>query len=236
MDPADATLARAFGYPYDRPAGSFVFDGLTGAVGPLPRRDVAAGRIPVLAIGSNAAPEQLARKFGSGDDAATIPVTTARLRDHDVVFAARLTAYGACPATFVRCDAVAAHVHVTWLTPAQLERMDASEGVHAPEPAYRRVEVAASAVELGPVPGLDEPPAAVWAYESTAGPLRLAATPVALAAIPAERRVWPARSVRAVLAELAAIWGAPDAEAVARTAVGDPVTRDEWNRRLAGGV
>lgn len=232
MDQSDPTLSRAFDYPYQRPAHSFVFDSATGAVGPLHRLDP-AGRVPVLAVGSNAAPEQLARKFTRGDRPGPVPVTVVRLLGHDVVFAARLAAYGACPATFARCAGVVAHVHATWLTPAQLERMDASEGVHGARPAYLRVEVAASEVELDPIPGLADHPAAVWAYEATAGPLRLGSTPSALAAVPAERRAWPALTERAVLARLAEVLGVTDAETVALTAAADAATRDRWNDELA---
>lgn len=224
-------VARAFDYPYRRPVGSFGFDGDSGAVGPLARLDW-AGRVPVLAIGSNAAPEQLARKFVPGGWG-TIPVTTARLVGHDVVFAARLAAYGACPATLVRCAGVIAHVHVTWLTAWQLQHMDATEGLSAAPPVYRRVEMAAADVQLDPIPGLDGPPPSVWAYEATTGALRLDSTPWALAAIEADRRVWPERTQREVLMHLAGIFGVTDAEAVVRTAVRRPAARGEWNRLLS---
>lgn len=232
MDQPDQTLDRAFGYPYARPVGDFRFDTETGTVDPLRHLD-GAGRLPVLAVGSNAAPEQLARKFAPGDGVGTIPVTIARLVGHDVVFAAHLTGYGACPATFVGCEQVVAHVHVTWLTRAQLERMDVTEGVHGSAPVYRRVELAASAVVLGRIAGSADPPPMVWAYEATAGALRLGSTPCSLAAIPADRRVWPALSERAVLARLADILGVADAETVARTAVHDVATRQRWNDELA---
>ncbi|HEX7294079.1 MAG TPA: hypothetical protein VF259_06015, partial [Solirubrobacterales bacterium] len=92
-----AVLERAIGYPWARPAGSYR---LTGAgVAPLAELGAAereaaiaelgseaAGRLPVLAIGSNAAPEALQRKFAhfteEGDR--TVLALTGRLHDFDV--------------------------------------------------------------------------------------------------------------------------------------------------------
>src|SRR3546814_1587568 len=61
----DALLRPAKGYPYAAPAGSYLYrDGaskpLEGSLDP----DLMAGRVPVIAHGSNRAPEQLHRKFG----------------------------------------------------------------------------------------------------------------------------------------------------------------------------
>src|SRR4051795_4217382 len=71
-DPAQ--LARAIGYPWARPQGSYLLgDGGVELLAEMPaarRGDVLArfasnedGRLPVLSIGSNGAPEVLERKF-----------------------------------------------------------------------------------------------------------------------------------------------------------------------------
>ena len=57
-------LDRALGYPYPLPSASYVID--KGEVFPLHANDAPLrreGRTPVLAVGSNQSPEQIARKF-----------------------------------------------------------------------------------------------------------------------------------------------------------------------------
>ena len=53
---------------------------------------------PVLAIGSNAAPQQLARKFPAErfPGGVLIPVVRAVLQGFDVVYAPLLASYGSC--------------------------------------------------------------------------------------------------------------------------------------------
>ena len=85
-----------------------------------------AGRHPVLAVGSNRAPQQLARKF-SGKSGTTLPVQSGRLWEHDVVYSAHLSAYGAIPATLRHVPATVVQVAVTWLTDEQLTRMHETE-------------------------------------------------------------------------------------------------------------
>ncbi|MGI9491229.1 MAG: hypothetical protein ACR2QF_02260 [Geminicoccaceae bacterium] len=85
------------------------------------------GRIPVVASGSNAAPQRLYAKFGENNG--VIPVTRAVLHHFAVVFAGHFTAYGAIPATLVPCPNASTDVWITWLTPPQLDIMNKSEGV-----------------------------------------------------------------------------------------------------------
>ena len=53
---------------------------------------------PVLAVGSNAAPTQLARKFPAElfPDGVVIPVLRCVLPDFDVVYAPLISSYGSC--------------------------------------------------------------------------------------------------------------------------------------------
>ena len=62
------------------------------------------GFTPVLAIGSNAAPSQLARKYGGGEPSwpqmdVAVPCVRLGLEDHDVVYCPLLSSYGSIPAT-----------------------------------------------------------------------------------------------------------------------------------------
>jgi hypothetical protein len=96
-------------------------------------------RLPVIASGSNASPERLAQKFtqafkGRGKDV-VIPVVRAELHDFAPVYSAHISGYGSIPATLQHtvgaAEAVrgASTVFVTWLTPAQLERMHETEAL-----------------------------------------------------------------------------------------------------------
>ena len=114
-------IDRALGYPYDIRDSSFILHkGRTVGFDPAATAD----RHPVIAAGSNRAPQQLKRKFGDNE---TIPVEHARLHDHDVVHSAHLSTYGAVPATLRHVASTAVHVGITWLTSAQLDVMHLSE-------------------------------------------------------------------------------------------------------------
>lgn len=117
-------IRHAESYPYPRPACSYLF--VKGRMHPLPRNHE-EGRLPVVASGSNAAPNRLLAKFGH--DGGAIPVTRAILHDFTVVFAGHFTRYGAIPATLACYSKAQTHVWITWLTSSQLDIMHRSEGV-----------------------------------------------------------------------------------------------------------
>lgn len=185
--PAQAGAARQAAMdPFDLPDGSYLFR--DGRIEPI--RAVGSGRTPVLALGANGAPSQLARKFpGRG---ATIPVTRAMLHDHAVVYSAHLASYGALPATLAHHPGSIAWVFVTWLDEAQLRRMHASEGVGE---TYDLARLPDAAVEdelmgrLGDVAG----------YVSRAGALLHGHQPIRLAEIPTIGCPLPALTQRAAL-------------------------------------
>lgn len=117
-------IHHAEAYPFARPACSYLF--AEGRMHPL-SRNREKGRLPVVASGSNAAPDRLLAKFGH--DGGEIPVTRAVLHHYTVVFAGHFTRYGAIPATLAPYPKAATHVWITWLTTSQLEIMHRSEGV-----------------------------------------------------------------------------------------------------------
>lgn len=124
-----AKLARARDYPYLLPDRSYVWRGGSGnpmQVEPF-EPALTAGRTPVLAVGSNQSPLQLARKYGVGSGHA-IPVERARLMDFDIVYAAHISSYGAVPSMLQRAPGVEVTLFVTWLDDAQLDIMHATEG------------------------------------------------------------------------------------------------------------
>jgi hypothetical protein len=92
-----------------------------------------AGRIAVLAIGSNASPRQLRRKFlgepwmpAEGLEC-EIPVAKVTVVGIDVVYAAHQARYGSIPVTVVDSPGTKVSVFVTWLTNRQFERMNETE-------------------------------------------------------------------------------------------------------------
>jgi len=116
-------VAHGLSYPFNPPGQSYLFRG--GRMQPLGSFDT-AGRVPVVASGSNGSPQRLAEKYG---DDAEIPVTFGTIRDLVPVFAARVTSYGSIPATLAVIPGATAGVHVTWLTEPQLEIMHGTESV-----------------------------------------------------------------------------------------------------------
>ena len=176
--PTDADrLALAKGYPYAVPRRSYLYvDGDAQAM------DTAAvdGRLALIAFGSNRSPEQLARKYRGWPEGTTIPVSLARLRDHDVVYSAHFARYGALPAALHPAPGVTAEVHVLWLTEPQLARMHETEG---PE-NYRFAEADAAALETAE--GIR--PRTVFTDHGRRGAFAPHGVPVPLAAVDAAGR------------------------------------------------
>ena len=133
------------------------------AIDGVPRR-------PVLAVGSNASPSQLRRKFPSGlGFEEPIPVLRVAVHGLDTVYAAKVAGYGVIPATPYPAPDVTADLHVTFLTDRQLDRMNETEAIGH---AYDLVELpdlrVSSAVPIG---------GRVWCYRSCAGVLQWRAVP-----------------------------------------------------------
>ena len=218
---AAARVARALGYPYPRPAGSFLFrPGRPGHLGfpcgrwrglaglPALAAQLGAGLgagalagceawTPVLAIGSNASPEQLERKFPAAEfGGKVVPCVKGRLRGFDVVFAPLISSYGSVTATLEVADpATSVEVFVTFLEESLLERMHATEG------AYDLTLLDEVHLELGNGEVLGR----IAQYNHQAGTLHVpgpsggapsAVGPVALAEIPATGRTFPALGQR----------------------------------------
>jgi len=229
VDSDEQVLRRARDYPYDRPEGAYLFDIATGSIGPLDQVEhlgarLVAGRIAVLAVGSNASPRQLARKFTPDRSSGVIPVIRATLADHDVVHAAQMASYGAVPATLASSPGTLVQVHVTLLDDRQRSRMDRTEGVPH---AYVIDRIDPALVECAPP--FDGP---VIAYGAAKGPLLRDGEPVALAAIHAERRRCPAVTQTEMLDSIAAALGTTGDEMVL-AAVQDPDVRARVNALLA---
>ncbi len=168
-------LRRASAYPYEIPGGSFVQLGeRTIDLTEIP--DL-TGRRPLLAYGSNAAPEALARKLAAEPDT-PLPLIRAELADFDAVYSDHLSPYGAVPATLHPSPGTALTVFVAHPTEAQRRLLSASE----PNYEERRLTGIACRPELG------EPLQEVDAFLSRHACLLLDGAPVALSAIAARGR------------------------------------------------
>jgi hypothetical protein len=117
---------RAINYPYAWPGSCFLFVNGQHET-PKYREPYREGRTPVLAYGSNRAPEQLLRKFGSLHSDQGILVEACTIKNTDVIHSAHLTNYGAIPAAIQPVAGVDAKIAITWLTDDQLVIMDHSE-------------------------------------------------------------------------------------------------------------
>jgi hypothetical protein len=196
----DALLRLAKGYPYAAPAGSYLYrDGTGAALSGALDAALTAGRVPVIAHGSNRALEQLHRKFGhlNGPES-EIPVTRAWLAGHDVVYSAHMTRYGSISSTLHEAPGTRVQVFVSWLTEAQLPRMHETE-VGAGNYGYGRMAGIELTVEGGPA--LTEAFAYLAVHGCLADPDK-AGKPLALAAVPAENRLHRAVDQEAALGVL----------------------------------
>jgi hypothetical protein len=120
--------------------------------------------VPVLAYGSNAAPEVLRRKLGAGP-AGRVLARPVVLEDTDIVYSAHISHHGAVPGTPVPAPGTEVDAWLLCIPARAMEALDATE------PNYRR--------ELHGDAHL---------YVSRHGPLLLDGAPVALSAVPARGR------------------------------------------------
>lgn len=142
---AEAPRDHPLTYPGAWPEESGLLDGdrllpLTGHTFP--------GRVPVLAVGSNACPGQLRHKMREYELSSPIPLVKARVTGLEVGVSAHVSAMGYVSASPFRAPGHTRELFLTWLDPAQLAAVDASEGVTAPTGAYDRVSLPAADVRI----------------------------------------------------------------------------------------
>lgn len=223
---------RGLRYPWYRPSRSYVLRDAETTIlhelDPAARTDVLArfaGRTPLLATGSNAAPRTLSIKLAHHDDPEdrTVLVLAGALHGMDVVASAGVTAYGALPATLAESHGTAVRAAVLLVTPAQLTTLTWGELTYA----LGRLDDVPFVVEAG-VDGVtfDVP----FAYVSRWGAFLPEGEPAALAAVPATGRRFRAWTQRELLDRAAAIvlGAGQDAEDLTRAvfaAAGDTAAR-----------
>ncbi len=185
-------LGRAKSYPFRIPGCSYLLvDGGYEELpedGPLP--DLSA-RQPVLACGSNQSPERLARKFAGFIDG-PVPVIRAGVTDFDSVYSVHFSRNGSIPATYQQAPGATASLFVNWLTPAQQQRLHETEAVGR-NYDFGRLDGIQVRMDGGGV--LTH----AFAYVGRHGCLINDDAPVALAAVPATGRRWPALTEEQVL-------------------------------------
>jgi hypothetical protein len=215
--PCDAAaFAWACAYPWERPIGSYLLaDDRTELLSALRRGECErtierfsapdAGRVPLLAIGSNAAPETLQRKFAHFEDEAhrTLLAVTGRLHEFDVGFSAQPALYGAMPATIFPSAGTAVVTTLLWVTPTQFTQLTWSELSYRLGRLRTRFEVDHA----------DERFDEVLVFVSRWGAFCVDGAPVALAAVPADARSALALTQRQALDRVAALALAPGATA-----------------------
>jgi hypothetical protein len=210
------SFERAIGYPWARPQGSYLLTSagieVLAEMGAADRDRVVerfagdgSGRLPVLAFGSNAAPEALERKlahFPAEEDRAVLALT-GRLHDFDVGVAAQPTFYGSLPATLFPSAGVRVHATILWVTSAQFTQLVWSEISYRLGRLRTRFDVDASPTSF------DE----VLVFVSRFGAFCVDGRPAALAAIPAQGRTAPALTQEQLLDAAAALAIGPEASA-----------------------
>lgn len=180
---------RASKYPYFIPDKSYVMD--HGEYTLVDHDDLLDGlneRTPVLAVGSNLSPQQLARKFpvtNSDTDNTKIPVTKILLRDFDSVYSTHFANYGSIPATLYPAPNTEVSLFVNWLNDAQLQTMHKTE---IPSENYHFCRLNNINAIWNNAPARDH----IFVYLSSRGAVNIDGNPVPLAEIKAQNRTWQA--------------------------------------------
>lgn len=220
-------LERALGYPWERPPGSYRLD--SGRVEPLGELGAGEreGRVPLLAIGSNASPAALTTKLAQLErpEDRSLVALAGRLHGFDIGAAAQLALYGALPATPFPSPGTAVAATVLWVTPAQLTQLAWTEVNYRLGWLRARFEVdgGGGSVERALV------------FVSRFGAFAPGGEPAALAAIPAAGRRAPAFSQEELLDRAAKLALGPGAVAadLVRGILEDP---EATARRVAARV
>ncbi len=142
-------------------------------------------RTPVLAVGSNQSPVQLARKF-RGAEWGTIPTSRVHLSDFDTVYSAHITGYGSIAATLHPSVGTRVALYVNWLTSQQLLAMHKTE-LTSENYSYGKLENIMVDTEAGP--SLDS----VFLYMGRRGAFAPDGNIIPLAEVPATGRRFLAR-------------------------------------------
>ncbi len=247
-------LMQAKRYPFARPEYSFVFAAgraieiveagpdplseaklrLDGRVMPAAEALAELGvsaprpgceRTAVLGYGSNAAPEQLARKFQDRLGETAIPVLRARLADHDVVYSAHFARYGSIAATLAVSPGTTVDLSVLYLGAAELECVHETELLNYQFGALGDARLTMRDTTVPP------PPPGV--YLSRHGGVAHDGGPLALAEVTAEGRRFPAMGQEGVL-ELARDQLAPGQalDSFLTTAIEDRDSRERFSAAL----
>jgi hypothetical protein len=204
----------ALGYPWDRPAASYILRGedvqLLDEIDPGSRasvvRDFTENRHPLLSFGGNAAPSWLTTKFAHFPDDAdrTVLVLAGELHDFDVGAAASLAPTGYMPATLFASPGTVVRAAIVWATAAQATQLTWTEipyRLGRLDDAHFTMDEADVAVEE------------IFAYVHRLGSFCIDGSPVALAAVPATDRTATAMTQEQLLDVAAGMVLGPDARA-----------------------
>ncbi|MFL9654220.1 hypothetical protein ACJ7VE_10935 [Streptomyces sp. PB17] len=140
-------------YPGAWPRESGLLDG--DRLLPLDRAvyDEEDGRVPVLAIGSNASPGQLRHKMAEFGIGSPIPMVRSRVTGLDIGVSAHVSRMGYVSASPVGAPGTVRELFVLWLDAEQLAVIDASEGVPMAGGNFDRVWLPAPDVRVEPGDG-----------------------------------------------------------------------------------
>ncbi|MEU8555639.1 hypothetical protein AB0C80_16845 [Streptomyces anthocyanicus] len=140
-------------YPGAWPRESGLLDGDRLLPLDRPVYDEEDGRVPVLAIGSNASPAQLRHKMAEFGIDSPIPMVRSRVTGLDIGVSAHVSRMGYVSASPVGAPGTVRELFVLWLDAEQLAVIDASEGVPMAGGNFDRVWLPAPDVPVEPGDG-----------------------------------------------------------------------------------
>lgn len=187
-----AVIERARRYPFEQPAGSYLFR--HGYPAPLTLDEIAAGnftdtkatgRVPVFGYSSNSSPDALAVKFAALPEV-EIPVIRCRIPDFDVVYSSHISA-GYVPGVIHPSPGTTLNGYLTCLTAEELALMNLSERLGT---NYELAPLAEAAGRLETGEEIEAP----LAYLGLHGHLTVEGSPVAVTGTRVDGRTfneWP---------------------------------------------
>ena len=173
-------------YPGEKPNYSYLHNGtyikpldlhVRSISSVLKSNNITSTLYPIVGYGSNACPSQISQKFNNKNE--KIPILRGRLKNYDIVYGAKSTNYGSIPATIITSKGTTVEVWIQLLTKKQLEHLSKTESNYHLVKINEKIEI-----ENG------EFVSPAFAYIHKSGAFSIDKEPIALAEIPAFKRIF----------------------------------------------
>lgn len=218
-------------YPGEKPNYSYLHNGtyikpldlhIQSISSVLKSNNITNTLYPIIGYGSNACPAQIAQKFNNKNE--KIPILRGRLKNYDIVYGAKSTNYGSIPATIIESKGTSVEVWIQLLTKKQLEHMTKTESNYYLVKINKKIEIENGEI-ISPA----------FAYIHKSGAFTIDKEPIALADIPAFKRIFLSLNQIQILKYIADNFASGNIQEVIEFAINNNTQYNEYLDNLSLG-